>query len=216
MIDESGEWPRVLPLFPLGSVALPGVGMPLHIFEPRYRALVMTALMADRFFASVLIERGSEVGGGDQRANVGTLLRIAHAEETSDGRWMVVAHGVERIRVLQWMPDDPFPNGLCEPWPDGESTIQTQSLRESAVYRMRELLQRQGPETEAQMPEFDQDHSLASFQLLSVAPIGPLDQLTALQLGNPSERFALISELLSSEISLMDLFAQLEQDDDQE
>ena len=62
MTDSGNVDARILPMFPLGSVALPGVGLPLQVFEPRYRALVMTSLSSDRLFGSVLIERGSEVG----------------------------------------------------------------------------------------------------------------------------------------------------------
>ena len=63
-------------MFPLGSVLLPGVVMPLHIFEPRYRALARRCLEGDRRFGVVLIERGSEVGGGDVRCGVGTRAEV--------------------------------------------------------------------------------------------------------------------------------------------
>ncbi|HUF97989.1 MAG TPA: LON peptidase substrate-binding domain-containing protein, partial [Ilumatobacter sp.] len=58
-----------LPMFPLGSVVLPGGQLPLHIFEPRYRQLVQDLLASDEGsleFGTVMIERGREVGGGDQ------------------------------------------------------------------------------------------------------------------------------------------------------
>ena len=58
----------VLPMFPLGTVLLPGAVLPLHVFEPRYRQLVQDCLAGEPEFGVVLIERGSEVGGGDQRA----------------------------------------------------------------------------------------------------------------------------------------------------
>ncbi|HBU01458.1 MAG TPA: ATP-dependent protease, partial [Acidimicrobiaceae bacterium] len=109
MTSNVAGWKRELPMFPLGSVALPGVALPLQVFEPRYRALVMTCLTDDRLFGSVLIDRGSEVGGGDQRGDVGTLIRIIQSEELPDGRWAVVGVGIERLRVVEWLPDDPFP-----------------------------------------------------------------------------------------------------------
>ena len=62
-----------MPMFPLGTVLLPSVLLPLHIFEERYRTLIRDVLDADREFGVVLIERGSEVGGGDTRSSVGTL-----------------------------------------------------------------------------------------------------------------------------------------------
>ena len=61
-----------MPMFPLGSVLLPGVVLPLHVFEPRYQQLVRDCLETDEHeFGVVLIDRGSEVGGGDSRTDVG-------------------------------------------------------------------------------------------------------------------------------------------------
>src|SRR4051812_43593478 len=88
----------VLPMFPLNAVVFPGMALPLHVFEPRYRALTRHCLDTDRRFGSVLIERGSEVGGGDVRFDVGTCVRIVEADELPDGRWVLVAVGVERLR----------------------------------------------------------------------------------------------------------------------
>ena len=63
-------------MFPLGSVLFPHAVLPLHVFEPRYLALVERCLAGDQEFGVVLIERGSEVGGGDVRFSVGTVTRI--------------------------------------------------------------------------------------------------------------------------------------------
>ena len=63
-------------MFPLGNVLFPHAQLPLHVFEPRYRALAETCLAGDGEFGVVLIERGSEVGGGDTRFSIGTVARI--------------------------------------------------------------------------------------------------------------------------------------------
>ena len=144
MTSIGSGWPRELPMFPLGSVVLPGVGLPLQIFEPRYRALVMTCLTQDRLFGSVLIERGSEVGGGDQRGTVGALIRIVQAEEAPDGRWAVMGVGIERLRVLEWLPDDPFPRALVEVWPDGVTTSETDFLVAKTLEATVNLMDRLG------------------------------------------------------------------------
>ena len=89
----------VSPMFPLGSVLVPGMILPLHVFEPRYRALVRDCTAGDGEFGVVLIERGSEVGGGDARTDVGTMARIVQADELPDGRFAVGAVGMRRIRV---------------------------------------------------------------------------------------------------------------------
>src|SRR3954470_15280070 len=105
---------QILPMFPLGAVLFPGVGIPLHVFEPRYRALMRHCLDTDRRFGVVLIERGSEVGGGDVRFDVGTCARIVEADGLPDAGWALVAIGVERLRVRRWLPDDPYPRAEVE------------------------------------------------------------------------------------------------------
>src|SRR5438067_8283912 len=96
-------------MFPLGTVLFPYAVLPLHVFEPRYRALTETCLRGDGRFGVVLIERGSEVGGGDARFSVGTCARIVEAAELTDGRWVLMVLGTERLRVERWLADDPYP-----------------------------------------------------------------------------------------------------------
>ena len=71
------RWPmaKPMPMFPLGTVLFPHAVLPLHVFEERYRALTETCLRGDGRFGVVLIERGSEVGGGDVRFGVGTVAQ---------------------------------------------------------------------------------------------------------------------------------------------
>ena len=80
-------------MFPLSSVLFPGAELPLHVFEPRYRELTDDCLAGDGEFGVVLIARGSEVGGGDQRFGVGTVAHIEAASPFDDGRWALLAEG---------------------------------------------------------------------------------------------------------------------------
>ena len=107
-------------MFPLGVVLVPGELLPLHVFEERYRELMSDVLGDDGEFGVVLIERGSEVGGGDTRSRVGTMVRVVQAEELPDGRWAVVAVGDRRIRVKEWLSDDPYPRAVVEDWAGGD------------------------------------------------------------------------------------------------
>lgn len=116
-------------LFPLESVLLPGMPLGLHVFEPRYLQLIEDISAGDGRFGVVMITRGSEVGGADQRADVGTIARLLARAQTADGRWMVEAVGTERFRVTRWLDDDPYPRAEIEPW--------TQLMSGSAEDRLR-------------------------------------------------------------------------------
>lgn len=107
-------------MFPLGTALLPGEPLPLRIFEPRYRTMLGDCLAAGdpARFGVVLIARGSEVGGGDVRHDVGTFAEIDSVDRLPDGRATLVAFGARRFRVLEWLSDDPYPRARVEVLPD--------------------------------------------------------------------------------------------------
>jgi Lon protease-like protein len=106
-------------MFPLEVAMLPGEELPLRIFEPRYSALVRHCLATDDpAFGVVLISAGREVGGGDARSDVGAMAHIAEWADDGDGRYRLRCVMAERLRVLEWLPDDPYPRASVEPWPD--------------------------------------------------------------------------------------------------
>ncbi len=101
-----------MPMFPLGSVLLPGGVLPLHIFEIRYQQLLNTVLETDRRFGVVLISRGSEVGGGEHRTDIGTIAHVDEHQRFDDGRAAVVSSGTARLQVVEWLDDDPYPRAM--------------------------------------------------------------------------------------------------------
>lgn len=106
-------------MFPLQSAQLPGDILPLRVFETRYTRMVQDCLAADEpAFGVVLISRGMEVGGGDSRSDVGALARIDEWVATGEGTYELIATVGERIRVTEWLPDDPYPRAVVESWPD--------------------------------------------------------------------------------------------------
>jgi len=89
-----------LPLFPLHTVLCPGVALPLHVFEERYRRLVARCLDRDEAFGVVLIREGREVGGGELRlARIGTTALIREAGRYSDGRFELLTVGAQRFHI---------------------------------------------------------------------------------------------------------------------
>jgi len=109
-----------LPMFPLSTVLFPSGQLSLHVFEARYRKMTVDCLAGSGEFGVVLISRGSEVGGGDQRVMMGSVAGIEHAHRLADGRWLLIADGRRRIRVEEWLPDDPYPVALVSDVDDWE------------------------------------------------------------------------------------------------
>jgi Lon protease-like protein len=96
-----------IPLFPLHTVLAPGIALPLHVFEERYRVMVRRCLDSSSPFGVVLIREGSEVAppaGASQElaiAGVGTFAEIREASRYADGRWDVLAVGTARFLVRE-------------------------------------------------------------------------------------------------------------------
>jgi uncharacterized protein len=197
-----------MPMFPLGTVLVPSAGLPLHVFEPRYRALVRDCLAGDREFGVVLIARGSEVGGDDVRTDVGTVAHIAEARELPDGRWAMAAVGVRRLRVRRWLPDDPYPIADVEDWPDPAPGPDHDDALRSVVARLRRCLAlsaEAGDPTAPATIELAEDPVLAGHQAAAVAPLGPLDQQRLLSAASPDERLAQLGTLLDDAIEVLQL-----------
>jgi uncharacterized protein len=90
-----------MPLFPLDVVLFPGMALPLHIFEPRYREMIGRCIDEQRPFGVVLIDEGSEDNGSATLHKVGTAARITRVEHLDDGRMNITALGTQRFRILE-------------------------------------------------------------------------------------------------------------------
>jgi Lon protease-like protein len=200
-----------MPMFPLGSVLFPSLALPLHVFEPRYRAMTKHLLTegVEPEFGVVLIDRGSEVGGDDVRRDVGTVARLREAAELPDGRWALLAVGVRRVHVVEWLPDDPWPRAVVEDLrevaPDDESaTADRWAAVLPALRRVLGLAAELGEAAVAATIELSEDPALGSFQAAAVAPLGPADQYRLLAATGVDERLALLSALLDEQAELLE------------
>ena len=88
-----------LPLFPLGTVLFPGMLLPLHLFEERYRRLMRERAGASPIFGMVLTRQGREVADEPLVHPVGTAAQLIGAGEYADGRFDVVVRGERRFRI---------------------------------------------------------------------------------------------------------------------
>jgi Lon protease-like protein len=197
----------VLPMFPLGTVLFPGAALPLHVFEPRYRQLTADCLAGVPEFGVVLIERGNEVGGGDVRTDVGTVARIVATQPMPDGRTYLLTVGTRRIRVVEWLEDDPYPRADVEDWQDREEG----GLDDAAAYtrllaiarRALALAREVGEPAGDATTEFAGDPALGTFQIAALSSLGPIDRQRILATDSAEERCRLLEGMLQEEAELL-------------
>jgi uncharacterized protein len=184
-------------MFPLGMVVFPHQTVGLCVFEPRYHRL-LADVAAERRFGTCLIERGSEVGGRDERTSVGTLLEIAGSHEMDAGKTLVMVEAIECFAVTRWLDDDPYPRAevrerCCDDVPVERALL---GSTESAVRALRALqsevvadqcLRRDVP--------MDDDPGVRAWQLCALTPMSVLDQFKVLSLSNPNDRLRLVAEI---------------------
>lgn len=198
--------PVELPMFPLGNVLLPSALLSLHVFEDRYRALARHCMAGDRRLGVVLIERGSEVGGGDVRFDVGTRAVIADAVELDDGRWILILVGEDRVRVLRWLPDDPYPRAEVVSCDDAPAGPEARGRRDDLERVLRLVLAQKaelGEGAGAGPAEISADPATATWQAVGLAPLGPLDAQRVLGTDGVAERLEMVVALLEDEAAVL-------------
>ncbi len=200
------EATRELAMFPLGSVLLPGMPLPLRVFEPRYVEMLSTVLGAsDREFGVVLIERGSEVGGGDTRFGVGTVASIVTVE-IGNASIGLVARGTARFEVVDWLDEDPFPRARVREIPPLGVDADDLDALTAAERVVRDTLTRSSEFVELRWPAdvaLSDEPAERLWQLAGIAPLGPLDQQALLRSATAAELIArLVEETRAAEESI--------------
>ncbi|SHF32927.1 LON peptidase substrate-binding domain-containing protein [Streptoalloteichus hindustanus] len=204
---------ETLPLFPLGTVLLPGASLPLHVFEPRYRQLtvdLMTEVVPDRRFGVVAIRQGWEVGADNIESlhGVGCSATLREARRLPDGRFDVVALGERRFRLLdvdadaapylvgtvEWLPDSTPEPEIDNAAPALAEAARAAHRRYCAIAWSREDWREPPPETEPG----DLAHLLAADCLLSTE-----DRQRLLEQTCPVLRLRLIRRVLARESGLL-------------
>lgn len=203
-------------MFPLSTVLFPGALLPLHVFEERYRIMIRGCMAGTGNFGVVLIERGSEVGGGDVRLERGTVAHIEELRELGDGRYALLARGMGRVDICRWLVDDPYPMAEIRELGLGEAqSARAAGQAAAAVSRARALLSELGetpgvtvagwrftsrpaaPDAAAAQEGGAQGPLSPDlgWQICDAAPLGELDRYRLLSIDDADERLSTLVEL---------------------
>ena len=196
-------------MFPLQSALLPDEDLPMQIFEPRYTALIRDCMRDDDpRFGVVLISHGREVGGGDVRCDVGTVARITDCVDLAgSGRFVLRCRTGERIRVCDWLPDDPYPRAMVQAWPDEPGEPVSAGQLEELEDRVMALFERIAAARDFSLPDRDVvlgtaadtvDSGARLYALAARVPIGAADRYSVLAAPSATERLSALSEAVDS------------------
>ncbi len=160
-----------LPLFPLNVVLFPGTVSPLHVFEMRYRQMIMDCQREERPFGIVLARPESQ-HLNEKPYSVGTMVDISNLTRLDDGRYTFMAIGIKRFRIVSEHRERPYLSGLVEPFEDvaePENELFTLTRRAYSLFSayLGMLLEASDGDSEvdASLPEVPEDlsHFIAYF-----------------------------------------------------
>jgi Lon protease-like protein len=188
-------------MFPLGSVLLPAMPLPLRIFEERYLKLLGDLVASEKpEFGVVLIERGKEVGGGEKRMSIGTIASVTEIGTTQEFLGLE-SFGSQRFRVNAWLPDDPYPLADIDLLPDliwDDSLHPAKAHLETKVRQLLAFVSEFGNLQFGADIEFSEDPMEACWQLAGVLPVGPLDQIDLLSSQSADELISRTYEMVKT------------------
>jgi uncharacterized protein len=196
-----------LPLFPLQTVLYPGLPIPLHVFEDRYRRMFRRVLDGDWRFGVVAIVKGREVDAGATYHPVGCVAEVAEVNRHADGRLDVVARGRSRFEIDGVAQAAPYivaeVRELPEATGDGAEQRTVKAGRLFATYLGTLLRMANEPVEPIDVPE---DPVAASYLIAAGLQVDLADKQRLLTIPSASERLAAESTLLRRELVLLEHF----------
>lgn len=201
-----------LPLFPLHVVLFPDMPLPLHIFEPRYRELVLRCREEKSPFGIVLLEDSQEGSAPSLPYTVGTTARITQYEELPDGRMNILVFGETRFQIEQTRLEQPYLSAQVEPfWEEAADVTQIQSTVEDVgkLFKtyLSDLFAMSGRALSTlQLPS---DPEFLSYAVASVLQVPLSEKQMLLMMTSTEERLARETDILLEEIAAQKLLQNI-------
>lgn len=204
-----------LPMFPLNTVLFPGVTLPLHVFEERYRALVQHLLTipdpADRLFGTVAIREGYEVGdhGAQSLYRVGVRMQLNEVESNEDGTFEIVATARDRIVLGGLETTGEFAQGAVTDSPDdpdeGTPALHDRARATFTAYRAA-VSEMQGTTFSGSLPR---DPGYLSWTIAALTPLPMAERQALLEAESAGARLELVTRFLREELRAINVIPSL-------
>jgi len=185
-----------IPLFPLQNVVLfPGVFLPLHLFEDRYRAMVRDVLAGNRMIGIALLKPGwhEDATGRPATYNVGCVGLVTHVDQLDDGRYNIVLRGVEKFRITGERDGKPYRMAHVEPLAEYMSESDHEAVRQQRMRLERLLTSAQTPDLPFPLTLSDEEVVNALAQYLEFEAI---ERQALLEKPGVAERCSALIDLL--------------------
>jgi uncharacterized protein len=196
-----------LPLFPLQTVLYPGLPIPLHVFEDRYRKMFKRVLDGDRRFGVVAIVKGRDVDAGATYHPVGCVAEVAEVDRHADGRLDVLATGRRRFEIDGVAQAAPYIVAQVRELPEttGEGATRRTVTAGRLFTRYVTTLLRMANQP-AEPVDVPDDPVAASYLVAAGLQVDLADKQRLLTIGSASERLAAEAALLRRELALLEHF----------
>jgi len=196
-----------IPLFPLHVVLFPSAALPLHVFEQRYRTMMVDVLAApEPAFGVVGIREGYEVGARAETHDVGCLAIVEHSERHADGTTDLLVRGSNRFRIEVRPDDDPYPQAdvVVLDEPEGPRASEAMRLARAALERYAIVVAQTARHAPVPIALSD-DPVAASYEAASALAVDlPLLQ-QLIEAASAAERLARVASIARAEASLLDV-----------
>ena len=203
-LEQGSDETMEMPLFPLNVVLFPGMFLPLHIFEPRYREMVEHCLETKSPFGVALIRDGQEVGDAATPCEIGTAARIAKVQRMPDGRMNISTVGTQRFRIESVDYSRSYAVAQVRHYPIVNAATQSagelmQRVRPK-VYTYMEMLEKATQQKLNLNRQLPQDPKMLAFMVAIALQVNNEDKQALLELPGIPDMLAREQRLLAREI----------------